>query len=224
MLRFLDGEDQLLVCTPNSPVFRIGRLPSPWQPPDWSYAKEDGTFGNRFDDPAGRYRVLYVASQRLACFVETLARFRPDIVLFDELADIDGENDPNITTGSGMTPLDDPSLNPFGRAVINSVAQQTRPLQRAGDCVGRGALEFLPNPGSGNPDQSRQLELQTERGSDMAQENMGDVLESASASTASNGARAFFEAGGKALTGAALLYSSYKAYGAMKEGGCFGGH
>src|ERR1039458_5753060 len=72
--------DRFEVCTPNSPVFRFGRLPSPWQPPDWFWGSEDGTFGNRFDDPSGYYRVLYASSQRLFCFIETLARFRPDSV------------------------------------------------------------------------------------------------------------------------------------------------
>ena len=38
---------------PPKEIFRIGRKPSPWQPPDWSHANADGTFGNRFDDPAG---------------------------------------------------------------------------------------------------------------------------------------------------------------------------
>lgn len=74
-------------------IFRIGRKPDPWQPPDWSRANSDGTFGNRFDDPAGYYRVLYAASQPVSCFVETLARFRPDLTLLAELNEIEGEND-----------------------------------------------------------------------------------------------------------------------------------
>jgi hypothetical protein len=74
-------------------LFRLGRAPDPWQPPDWSNATSDGTFGNRFDDPKGYYRVLYAASQELSCFVETLARFRPDPMLLAELEEIDGEND-----------------------------------------------------------------------------------------------------------------------------------
>ena len=68
------------------PLWRIGRQPDPWQPADWAYAREDGTFGNRFDDPQGLYRVLYASSQRLGCYVETLARFRPDLSLLQELA------------------------------------------------------------------------------------------------------------------------------------------
>jgi RES domain-containing protein len=74
-------------------IFRIGRKPDPWQPPDWSRANSDGTFGNRFDDPAGYYRVLYAASRSVSCFVETLARFRPDLTLRAELSEIQGEDD-----------------------------------------------------------------------------------------------------------------------------------
>jgi hypothetical protein len=61
---------------PSRPLFRVGRDDDAWAVPDWAYAKEDRTFGNRFDDPVGVYRVLYASSQRLGCFVETLARFR----------------------------------------------------------------------------------------------------------------------------------------------------
>ena len=74
-------------------VHRIGRKPDPWQYPDWSRANQDGTFGNRFDDPNGVYRVLYASSTRLGCFLETLARYRPDMALYAELAEIAGEDD-----------------------------------------------------------------------------------------------------------------------------------
>ncbi len=74
-------------------VYRLGRRPNAWQPPEWSLAHADGTFGNRFDDPEGYYRVLYASSQRVACFVETLARFRPDLGLLAELTSIDGPDD-----------------------------------------------------------------------------------------------------------------------------------
>ncbi len=89
---------------PPEVVFRLGRKPDPWQPPPWSLASSaDGTFGNRFDDPEGYYRVLYASTQRLACFVETLARFRPDLSLLAELAEIDGEDD---YTPLGSLPAD----------------------------------------------------------------------------------------------------------------------
>lgn len=78
---------------PPDAIFRIGRKPDPWQPPDWSRSNPDGTFGNRFDDPEGYYRVLYAASQKLACFLETLARYRPDLSLLAELHAIEGDDD-----------------------------------------------------------------------------------------------------------------------------------
>ena len=54
-------------------VFRLGRRPDPWAWPDWAFAEADGTFGNRYDDPQGIYRVLYASTQRVATFVECLA-------------------------------------------------------------------------------------------------------------------------------------------------------
>ena len=74
-------------------VHRIGRKPYAWQYPDWSRANPDGTFGNRFDDPNGAYRVLYASSARLGCFLETLARYRPDLALYAELEEIEGDDD-----------------------------------------------------------------------------------------------------------------------------------
>jgi hypothetical protein len=84
---------ELEIRRPVGTVYRLGRRPDAWQPPEWFFAHGDGTFGNRFDDPEGYYRVLYASSQRLACFVETLARFRPDLSLLAEFEEIDGSND-----------------------------------------------------------------------------------------------------------------------------------
>jgi RES domain len=78
---------------PPETIFRIARKPDPWQPADWSRANPDGTFDNRFDDPEGYYRVLYASSQRLSCFLETLARYRADLSLLAELNEIEGAND-----------------------------------------------------------------------------------------------------------------------------------
>ena len=79
--------------TPPRVIYRVGRKPDAWEAPDWSRASPDGTFGNRFDDPESLYRVLYASSQKVSCFVETLARFRPDLALLAELEAIAGEND-----------------------------------------------------------------------------------------------------------------------------------
>jgi hypothetical protein len=79
---------------PQWPLFRLGRDGDAWAVPDWAYAKEDGTFGNRFDDPMRVYRVLYASSQRLGCFIETLARFRVDVSFIADLALMEnGEDD-----------------------------------------------------------------------------------------------------------------------------------
>jgi hypothetical protein len=82
----------LEVKTPTHSVHRVARYPDAWQLPDWSRAK-DGTFGNRFDDPESEYRVLYASSHEVSCFVETLARFRPDFTLMEELKEIEGDDD-----------------------------------------------------------------------------------------------------------------------------------
>jgi hypothetical protein len=84
--------------TPTGPLYRIGWGTEPWEYPDWKRAGTDSssqahTFGNRFDDPDAEYRVLYASSQLVSCYVEVLARFRPDYALLAELQAIDGEDD-----------------------------------------------------------------------------------------------------------------------------------
>jgi RES domain len=72
---------------PRAPLYRVGWPPDPFMPPDWHYARRDGTFGGRYDDPrAGqgvpphqRYRVLYLASQPASAYGETVAQFRPSV-------------------------------------------------------------------------------------------------------------------------------------------------
>src|SRR5258708_27840846 len=71
-------------------ILRVGRKPDPWAWPRWEVAGEDGTFGNRWYDAHSTYRVLYGSSQLVACFIETLARFRPDPHVLAELARIEG--------------------------------------------------------------------------------------------------------------------------------------
>lgn len=78
---------------PDGPLYRLAREPDPWAWPAWSHAGPDGTFGNRWDDPQGSYRVLYASSQRLGAFVETLARFRMDLKVASGLRAIAGPDD-----------------------------------------------------------------------------------------------------------------------------------
>jgi hypothetical protein len=82
----------LALARPTGPLYRIGRRPDAWAWPDWSYAGDDLTFGNRYDDPRGQYRVLYANERRRGAFAETLARFRADLAIVAEYEHI--ETDP----------------------------------------------------------------------------------------------------------------------------------
>ncbi len=86
--------NELAPVEPDEPLYRVARRPDPWAWPDWSYTGPDGTFGNRYDDPEASYRVLYASSQRVGAFVETLARFRPDLEVLAELEQIEGDDEP----------------------------------------------------------------------------------------------------------------------------------
>jgi hypothetical protein len=100
-------------------MYRVGRAPDPWAWPDWKYAGGDGTFGNRWDDPDSTYRVLYSGNTQLACYLECLARFRPDPLVAAALAAI--EDDPPIlpaTAAAGVLPADWASSRRMGRAQI----------------------------------------------------------------------------------------------------------
>lgn len=87
----------LQIVSPDGPLYRIARPPDPWMVPDWAHAGSDGTFGNRWDDPLGVYRVLYASSSRLGALVEVLARFRPDPHVLATLRDIvDADDDGRV--------------------------------------------------------------------------------------------------------------------------------
>lgn len=84
------------VPAPQDHIFRVARGRDPFGAPPWEKALEDGTFGNRFDDPSGRwgrgpsdrYRVIYCASKLVTAFAEVISRFRPSL---PTLAAIDHE-------------------------------------------------------------------------------------------------------------------------------------
>jgi hypothetical protein len=85
-------------------TYRIARKPGTWEWPDWQYVADDG---NRWDDPQKIYRVLYTSSSILGCFLEVLARFRPNpnlIEAFDEIL----ENDDHLplTEEPGTVPME----------------------------------------------------------------------------------------------------------------------
>lgn len=84
----------LEAVTPTGPVFRVGHTPDPWAWPDWSHARPDGTFDNRWDDPEASFRVLYASTTRFGALLETLSPFRPDLGIVAALSEIDGDDDP----------------------------------------------------------------------------------------------------------------------------------
>ncbi len=84
-------------ATPRGVLYRIGRLPDPlaWPPPEF-------IGGGRFDDPQGEFRVLY-SGQRRACFLETLALFRPSVEALAALQQVKGSLEP---LPRGVVPAD----------------------------------------------------------------------------------------------------------------------
>ncbi len=100
-------------------LYRLGRRPDPWAWPDWAYAEADGTFGNRYDDPQGIYRVLYASTQRTGTFVECLAYYRADIHVIAELAAIMGDEGDNEPPAPGVVPNEWVDQRCVGRAVLS---------------------------------------------------------------------------------------------------------
>ena len=80
-------------AVPPRTIYRVARREKVWDWPEWAAAGPDRTFGNRFDDCEGLYRVLYTATRPYGCYLETLARFRPSLTFYAELAAITGEID-----------------------------------------------------------------------------------------------------------------------------------
>lgn len=93
------------VAIPTGPLYRLARRPDPWAWPDWAFAGPDGTFGNRYDDPRSEYRVLYAGSDRLTCFLETLARFRPDPHVVAAAIAPDPRDGDHPTAPAGQVPV-----------------------------------------------------------------------------------------------------------------------
>ena len=93
------------VSPPEQGVYRIGwRSSAVFAPPSWDFADpNDGTFGNRFDDPgheAGhspeqQFRMVYCATERICTLMESCARFRQSLPFLgaftdDELSHLSG--------------------------------------------------------------------------------------------------------------------------------------
>jgi hypothetical protein len=75
-------------------VWRIGYPPNPWEWSDWRWANGPaGRFEGRWDSLDANYRIVYCSEDLFACFVELLAKFRPDPALATELAQIATDDD-----------------------------------------------------------------------------------------------------------------------------------
>jgi hypothetical protein len=106
----------LATTTPAGALYRVGRSPDAWAWPDWAFAGDDGTFGNRYDDPDGDYRVLYASSQRIGAYIEVLARYRTDPALVAEYAQIEDDDEQHPTIPPGIVPADWPDHRHVGTA------------------------------------------------------------------------------------------------------------
>lgn len=88
-------------------MWRVGHQQSPWDFTSWEFATA-GRFDGRWDDPDGVWRSLYVAETELGCYLEVLARFRPDPATVSALDAIDGDTDDHgyPTIGPGVVTAD----------------------------------------------------------------------------------------------------------------------
>lgn len=83
----------VLVSGDPGEVWRLGFAPDPWAWPDWKWARDAGRFDGRWDDQLAAFRTLYTSESLLGCFLELLARLRPNTVAFDELDAIEDDDD-----------------------------------------------------------------------------------------------------------------------------------
>ena len=83
---------------PTPVLYRIGRLADSLAWPEWRYCG-----GGRFDDPQRVFRTIYAAEQRLACFVELLATFRPSPQVLSMLKAVANVDEPLVL---GIVPAD----------------------------------------------------------------------------------------------------------------------
>ena len=121
------------VPPPTTEIYRVGRRPGdPFAPPPWEYAGQDGTFGNRFDDPGPRpphllterFRVIYCASSPEGAFGETLAPLRPKLSLLSRLRAID-DDEPFARLVEGLIDPEHPT-----RGIVSADWQSRRQLGR----------------------------------------------------------------------------------------------
>jgi hypothetical protein len=142
------------VAPPSSGIFRLARGPAePFAPPEWDRAHDDGTFGNRFDDPSAalgrppgeRFRAIYCATQRAAAFGETVARFRPSIVLLAQLAAVEDDESLEEALAGAVDPQDPyRGLIPADWRLVRRIGQTVLdPSLRFVDIAAAGSVQHL---------------------------------------------------------------------------------
>lgn len=127
-------------------VWRVGFAPEPWAWPSWQYST-DGRFLGRWDDRDGNFRTMYAGADLLGCLLEVLACFRPDPVLAEVLANIEGDEPaavPGYVPRSWLKPRSAATARLTGRycAVTQSATVAAlRPLFIA-QAMGCGLADF----------------------------------------------------------------------------------
>lgn len=113
--------DLIAVPAPEAPIYRVvPRIYDPFEPKPWELADDDGTLGDRFDDPGGRpgrseiippsqrFRVIYCATSPAGAYGETVARVRPKLAEIQGFAEIEGDEDFPEPTDAYLQGLRDP--------------------------------------------------------------------------------------------------------------------
>ncbi|HEX7101412.1 MAG TPA: hypothetical protein VF201_02095 [Nitrolancea sp.] len=101
-----DPLDLAVVQAPPGSIYRVvPRIYDPFEPKPWELAGEDGTLGDRFDDPSGsperatliplsqRFRVIYCATTPAGAFGETVARVRPKLSEIPGFVEIEADDE-----------------------------------------------------------------------------------------------------------------------------------
>jgi hypothetical protein len=79
----------LEITTDPGTVWRVGFVPDPWAWTPWIYATDGGLFNGRWDDQYRQFRTLYTGASLLGCFLEPLAKLRPEATNYAEVDQID---------------------------------------------------------------------------------------------------------------------------------------
>lgn len=69
-------------------VWRLGRLPSPWQ----MAPRNRCNWLGRFDDPRHQFRTLYCGDRAITCIRECLQELRPNVQALDDFANLFGSS------------------------------------------------------------------------------------------------------------------------------------